>query len=248
MEYVKAKNHLKNRVAEPKRCLSSIERNMFNQLLKRKCNFNKQQMEIIIKKYPAILLGIATAFSSCSNDNDNLEQNDFDGKSYDMVATYNNVKVGQDNDGVYNYFIDEQLQYKVVYNQSLSKSSEPDFTLNIIDANTIRIENTNDNSEYYELRNVNTVNSSKIFDIYTSDGQLLPNVELNSTLVQAKCPWCWATAGAIAIVEAIIEGTTDSDCQTAIKECREAGGLPTTEIEDGFFGTSCKVTCNPKPE
>lgn len=203
-------------------------------------------MKIIKRVFPIITLCVALALGSCSDESENLDQNDFNGKSFDIVATYNNIKVGKDDNGIYNYFVDEKLQYKINYNQLLSKSSSQKFILNTIDANTIRIENPLNSTEYYELRNIQTINASKTFDIYTSDGQLLPNVELNSSLITAKCPPCWVAAGVVATIEAIIEGTTDSDCQTAIKECREAGGLPSTEIEDGFFGSSCKVTCNPK--
>jgi hypothetical protein len=203
-------------------------------------------MKITKKVFPYLILSFALIFGACSDDNDNFEQNDFDAKSFNVVATYKNVTVGQGDNEVYSYFVNEQLQHKIIYNQDISKSSEEQFSLTIINNNTIRIENPNDSSEYYELRNVNTVNGSKTFDIYTSDGQFLPNVELNSTMVQAKCPWCWVAGGVVAIVEAIVGGTTDSDCQTAVKECREAGGLPSTEIEDGFFGSSCSVTCAEK--
>ncbi len=193
----------------------------------------------------AMLLMIFTIYS-CTDEIDTVDQIDFNEKSFQMIASYDNVKIGLDDKNVYHYFINEKLQNKIYYKQDLSKSSGDDFKLNIIDDSTIRIENPSNTAEYYELRNINTVDDFKTFDIYTSDGQLLPNVQLNSSLLHAKCPWCWVVGGVVAVVEAVIEGTSDSDCQTAVKECRGAGGLPSTEIEEGFFGTSCKVTCTAK--
>lgn len=212
-----------------------------------------KKIKITHKVLPFLISSFALIFSACSDDSDNFERNDFerndfDTKSFNIVATYDNVTVGRDSNDVYSYFVNKQLEHKITYNQDISKSSVDQFALTTINNNTIRIENPNDTSEYYELRDIKTVDGSKIFDIYTSDGKYFPNVELNSTMLQAKCPFCWIAGGVVAIVEAIVEGTTDSDCQTAVKECREAGGLPSTEIEDGFFSSSCKVTCDPKPE
>jgi hypothetical protein len=204
---------------------------------------------------PILILGILF-LQSCENENYNEinEVNTFDETSFNIIAFYDNIIVGQDDLGVNNYFVNRKLDQTFTYSQNLLRSSNQGFTLNTINSNTVRIENPQNNAEYYELRHVNTINDTKNFDIYTSDGQLFPNVqliinqELGSGSSQARCPWCWIGPAVVTIVEVIVESTNESDCQTAIRECREAGGLPSTEIEEGFFSDSCKVTCNPKSE
>jgi len=48
----------------------------------------------------------------------------------------------------------------------------------------------------------------------------------------------------MSLVIAIIDATTDSDCIKAVNACVDAGGKPSTTITEGFFSSSCTVTCN----
>jgi len=210
-------------------------------------------MKKILKKFPFAIFILAITLNSCESEsvNELTNQNDFDQNSFNITAKYENIIVGQDyiNNNTYSYFVNNKLYSKTIYTNNNSNSLPSNYVLSSINDNTIRISNTEDLTEYYELRNIVETNGLKTFDIHTSNGQILYDIELNSSsssMTQARSPWVWLGAAVVAAVEAIMDGTTDSDCQTAIKECREAGGLPSTTIEDGFFGSSCSVTCAEK--
>ena len=109
-------------------------------------------------------------------------------------------------------------------------------------SNKYRVENAQNSLEYFEIINVNISKQTNgleliTFDVNTSDGRLLQylNYEYFSpakAMVAKKgCPWCWVTGIVITIVDAVVDMGSESDCQTAIKACRDAGGLPSTTIE-----------------
>jgi len=99
-------------------------------------------------------------------------------------------------------------------------------------------------------------NGSFVFDVKAGD-RLFESVRYsknsnyhpgdNDFVTIKACIPCIGVAIAV-VIEAIADAFDDSDCETAIKQCREAGGLPQTEIEEGFFSNSCKVKCLPKPK
>jgi hypothetical protein len=63
--------------------------------------------------------------------------------------------------------------------------------------------------------------------------------------ISVECPACVVVIGA-ALINALFP--PESPCVAAAKECRLGGGLPSTKIEEHWYGgTSCEVTCNPKP-
>lgn len=200
-------------------------------------------------------IALSLALFSCSSkdeliNQDDFGQNDFNQKSFIISAKYENIIIGQENDEKnYSLFINKKLRNKIIYKKKYLKSSESDYILKPINDNTVRIVNPADDNEYYELRNVIQDNALKTFDIYSSTGKLLRDVELNfhnpSSTKQSKCPWCWVVV-VKELVEAYVDSTNDSECETAIKQCVEAGGLPSTSIDDGLFSSRCEVKCNAK--
>jgi hypothetical protein len=191
-----------------------------------------------------VTLGLILSLSSCSKE---IIEDDqvINPKSFELSLKYENIVIGQTTNNNFDYYVNNKVDHKIIFKQNLSKSRDSQYTITIIDSENIRITNPNNTSEYYDLKNVNQSEGEITFDIQTSEGKNLSNVEIYTTAVQAKCPACWLIPIA-GIVEAVIDAMTDSDCVEAINTCVEAGGLPSTEIEEGFFSNTCKVTCAEK--
>lgn len=157
-------------------------------------------------------------------------------------ASYEQYKVGNI-DGINYVLEDNDLIYDVNYVGNLKYKTESyeDYFLII---------NENDNSQYLKLFNLRLTNDYYEFDITNDKGILLKNVKYfpseGPNYQQRGCPWCWVVTVVTVVVDTIVDANTDSDCATAIKQCTEAGGLPSTKIEEGLFGDTCTVDCKAK--
>jgi len=197
------------------------------------------------------VLALILFYSCLDNDSNNLKPiDDFNTKTFKIIANYNNTKIGVDNDNIYNYFVDNKLQNKIIFNENLQKKINESYNTVKINDSTVRIINSKNNAEYYELRNLKSSGNYKNFDVYyNTEDLLLEGIEIQflnqkTNQTQAKCPLCLALVA--VVIEAYIEVNSDSECETAVKQCTEAGGLPTTKIEETLFSKSCEVTCNSK--
>lgn len=198
-------------------------------------------------KHLKILLLFVIVVFSCNEKDEIDNQNEFSNDSFKLIASFNNSKIGLDEKNVQTHYVNNEVKEKFIFSDYMNKSSKNDFSIVEIDNQTVRIVNNNNTDEYYELTNVINEDNNKNFDLFYSSRNLNISdikIEFNEES-SAKCPWCWVTVAGY-IIKAAVEITTESDCQTAINACTEAGGLPTTKIIDGFFSDSCEVTCNPK--
>lgn len=170
--------------------------------------------------------------------------------SYNHIVEYQDFESASNKADEVNLYLNGDLYADINYTGSLNYNT-------IEFNNKYRVENAQNSLEYFEIINVHIstqANGSELitFDVSTSDGRLLQNLSYEyfspakAMVAKKGCPWCWVTGIVITIVDAVVDMGSESDCQTAIKACRDAGGLPSTTIEEGLFGNSCSVTCNPK--
>lgn len=155
--------------------------------------------------------------------------------NYDHVISYGDVDAGI-KDNVTEVFIDDQLVNQVEYIGDLG--------YNVVEyTDKYRVVNDDDSNEYFEIYNVRELSDKIVFDVKTTDGNVLPDFEY-SYENKLPCPWCWVAGAVITVVEVIADTFNETECQTAINACVAAGGLPSTQITNGLFSSSCSVTCN----
>lgn len=189
---------------------------------------------------------ITILLTGCGDESIIENQSEFDSSAFEITGKYNDVIVGKSPDNTIKYFLNNRIINSVSYPDVISKSIQQYYKLDVIGEDHIRISNPDDLTEFFELRDITNFQGGKLFDVYSSNGNYLKDIEVQFSSAQPKCGIkCWV-GPVVFLVDVILDATTDSDCQTAIKECRAAGGLPSTEIEEGFWGDKCKVTCNPK--
>ena len=190
-------------------------------------------------------------FNSCStNQVTENESADFMSKSisnYQYVVTYGKIQSAANKEEDVKLYFNSNLYNEITYTGALNYNTT-EF------ANKFRVENSEDNNEFFEIVNVTrtTINSSAElikFDVTTSDGGLYKGLEYEydtMSIQNRACPWCWVAGVVISIVDAAVELGSETECQTAVNTCVEAGGLPSATIEEGLFSFSCSVTCNRK--
>jgi hypothetical protein len=139
------------------------------------------------------------------------------------------------------YFEDFQLTQKFIYSGNLNYKTKHD-------EQSYKIINPLDENEFYEIFNAHVKNDKITFDVKTPEGLVLKNLKFHPKYKSnnQKCPWCWVGGAVVAVIKTIAEESNDSDCETAIKQCMQAGDLPSTKIEEGFFDSSCDVSCGKK--
>ena len=95
------------------------------------------------------------------------------------------------------------------------------------------------------------------FDVIASNGTVLRDLTFNYPIDNAEssvnsrvtCVWCYAIP-LIKLAEAVLDSigdNLDSNCALAMNLCANGGGVPEVELTEGFFGSSCSVTCMPAP-
>lgn len=202
-------------------------------------------------KFNFLLVLTSLFFAACSDDSSiesvstnsitetSITMNKISSINYDHVISYGDYDAGIYSNGSVDLFLNDELHNKVTYVGDLGYT-----TVQFQDK--FRIVNSKNSSEYFEIVNVTKTSIDKStelieFDVIAVDGSVLQGFEYTAA---KACPWCWVAGGVIKIIEVVVDATTDSDCIKAVNACVQAGGLPTTQIEEGFFSSSCTVTCN----
>lgn len=162
----------------------------------------------------------------------------YDNKYIFANADENDLEYLTSFDGQFNFSHYTEFGYPNPLNYTIEENGN-----NILILNNIT-------NESIELSNIKLVNGVYNFDI-SGNNKKIVNAKFSENIethVSQKCPWCWVAPAVALVIEAIGDATSESDCQTAVNACVKAGGLPSTKIEEGWFGNSCTVTCAPKPK
>ena len=153
------------------------------------------------------------------------------------------VQIKNSNDSIYTVKLDTKIEFR----KSQTGANEED--------NVYEIKNPETN-EIDLVQNIRTFNDRCLFDLYTSNGDLLTDIKylgtdftagLDSIIIvdgRAACPWCYV---AVTIVGLIIDATK----QTPLEQCASAmnslncpsGQSPFMNFSEGWFSTSCSVGC-----
>lgn len=190
-------------------------------------------------------------FTSCSDQTESkLEIESVDSELYRVTATHKNITAKQESlSGDVLIFNDNKLEQKFIYLDQEDKNTE-DIIVEYLDNNSIRITNANNTKQFIDVLDVLSTGTSIDLGIETSEGLFLDNVHIQmsenvESKMQQRCPPCIiiGIAGAVDIILAIVDASAESDCAVAINACTGAGGLPSTTITQGFFGTNCSVQC-----
>ncbi len=197
----------------------------------------------------ALLIVSGLVFTSCSEDeniNTNEAQQLSELSTSRLTSNYGSFEFENKtiliNKDTLRMFHNDSLKYDFHY------EGEMDYNLDETPSE-VKISNIDNSDEFFKIQNLNVGEDVLTFDVLTSDDKFLKSIKYypdSATLSQAKaCGWCWVIP---IVVGAVSEFMSESDCQTAIKACLQAGGLPNTTITQGVFSNSCAVICKPKPK
>lgn len=195
----------------------------------------------------ALLIVSGLVFTSCSEEenintdhNQHLSNQNISRLSSDYGSLEYKNKTVLINKDDFSMFQNDSLKYDFHYEGEMDYNFEQT-------SEEVKISNIDNNEEFFKIQNVVIEDDRIVFDVLTSDNQLYENINYYAdsvTLTEARaCAWCWLIG---PVVDAAVAIFSESDCQTAIKACLQAGGLPSTTITNGLFGSSCSVTCKPK--
>lgn len=191
-----------------------------------------------------VTLSIATSCSNEANDESTKNQNDssnlFARISSDNGSLEFENKTVTINKTGFSKYVNDSLKYDFEYIREI------DYIIDETE-DVATVSNIDDNNEFFKIQNFKVEDDKIVFDVLTSDNQLFEGIKYyadSQTLNEAKfCHWCVLVP---IVLEALTDLLNESDCQTAINACLKAGGLPSTTITSGLFGSSCTVTCRPK--
>jgi hypothetical protein len=210
----------------------------------------------VLKNLTCLLL-IAIVIVSCNENDEALEfQNELQhelSRFNKAVATYQDktLVLKNENDLIMK-FIGNELDYQFTYSGNTNAKLSDDFGKN--DSEEITIENS-ETDEFITISNITLIDDNTArFDALTSSGVILSSIVINHENIlyitnnntSRACPPC-VFGVVVLIAEVVIEladDDLDSNCNAAINACADNGGVPSVQLDEGWFSSSCTVTCN----
>jgi|SRR5690554_608643 len=211
--------------------------------------------KVIFTAFAVMVLG-AFVITSCSNEgvSERETNNDFSKREgtglEEVLLNPNNSWIAFD--GKYTVITDDEI---IHYDENdnfhhfveAGNNFGYDFIYDEINDYTTVI-NTENQSEYFEIHNINIEDNIYSFDVRSSSGIVINDLRLFTPDFPVNEPqniriWLAVIELVVAILDAVV-ASSPGDCQSAINACVQAGGKPSTKITDNWWGYSCTVTCN----